>query len=82
MVETTTLSKEIVKAMRKSEFGTDDAHPESRDIASRSRGMRCKGPEKREWDGIYQTMHGGILATIADSVTCWAILTEIGAEDR
>ena len=27
-------------------------------------------------------MHGGILATIADSVTCWAILTEIGAEEQ
>ena len=30
----------------KSEFGADDAHPESLDIASISRGMRCKGPEK------------------------------------
>jgi len=36
-------------------------------------------PRENKWDGIYETFHGGILATIADSITCWAILTEIGA---
>ena len=34
------------------------------------------------WDGIFKTFHGGILATIADSITCWAILTEIGANSN
>tara|TARA_B100000900_G_C20601332_1_gene725749 strand:- start:6773 stop:7195 length:423 start_codon:yes stop_codon:yes gene_type:complete len=36
-------------------------------------------PRETEWDGIFQTFHGGILATIADSITCWAILTQIGS---
>ena len=35
-------------------------------------------PRDTMWDGIFQTFHGGILATIADSITCWAILTKIG----
>ena len=36
-------------------------------------------PRDTMWDGIFQTFHGGILATIADSITCWAILTKIGS---
>ena len=36
-------------------------------------------PRDAMWDGIFQTFHGGILATIADSITCWAILTKIGS---
>ena len=39
-------------------------------------------PREEKWDGIYKTMHGGILGTIADSVTCWAILTLIGADEQ
>jgi len=35
---------------------------------------------KDKWDGIYQTFHGGMLATIADTTTCWAILTLAGAD--
>ncbi|MDP6333300.1 MAG: PaaI family thioesterase [Candidatus Poseidoniaceae archaeon] len=37
-------------------------------------------PRHQQWDGIYETFHGGMLGTIADTVTCWSILTEIGAE--
>ncbi|MBT3440993.1 MAG: PaaI family thioesterase [Euryarchaeota archaeon] len=37
-------------------------------------------PRHTQWDGIYETFHGGMLGTIADTVTCWSILTEIGAE--
>ena len=39
-------------------------------------------PRDIMWDGIFQTFHGGILATIADSITCWAILTKIGSERK
>ena len=39
-------------------------------------------PREKKWDGIFETFHGGILATIADSITCWAILTEIGSESN
>ena len=37
-------------------------------------------PRHQRWDGIYETFHGGMLGTIADTVTCWSILTEIGAD--
>ena len=39
-------------------------------------------PRHQRWDGIYETFHGGMLGTIADTVTCWSILTEIGAEEN
>lgn len=39
-------------------------------------------PREKKWDGIFETFHGGLLATIADSITCWAILTEIGPESN
>ena len=39
-------------------------------------------PRAEKWDGIYKTFHGGMLATIADTVTCWAILTLAGAETK
>lgn len=43
---------------------------------------RCEAtvPRHTQWDGIYETFHGGMLGTIADTVTCWSILTEIGAD--
>jgi len=31
-------------------------------------------PRHKRWDGIYETFHGGMLGTIADTVTCWSIL--------
>ena len=37
-------------------------------------------PRHQRWDGIFETFHGGMLGTIADTVTCWSILTEIGAD--
>ena len=39
-------------------------------------------PRDIMWDDIFQTFHGGILATIADSITCWAILTKIGSDRK
>ncbi|MEL0213356.1 MAG: PaaI family thioesterase [Euryarchaeota archaeon] len=39
-------------------------------------------PRAKKWDGIFETFHGGLLGTIADTVTCWAILTVIGSEAK
>ncbi len=39
-------------------------------------------PRRRAWDGIYESFHGGLLMTVADSVACFAILTRTGAETR
>jgi uncharacterized protein (TIGR00369 family) len=36
----------------------------------------------RRFDGIFETLHGGILMTIADTTACWAILTVWGPRAR
>jgi uncharacterized protein (TIGR00369 family) len=37
-------------------------------------------PRRKEYDGIFETFHGGILMTIADSISAFAILTLTGAD--
>ena len=36
----------------------------------------------RQFDGIMESLHGGLLMTIADSTACWAILTLWGPRAR
>lgn len=36
-------------------------------------------PRKPELDGVFESFHGGILMTIADSISCFAILTMTAA---
>lgn len=42
----------------------------------------CKAVVKRDkkYDGIYESLHGGILMTIADSISAFAVLTRAGAD--
>lgn len=44
----------------------------------------CEGHVARrpEFDGIFDSFHGGMLMTVADTVACWAILTQAGADAR
>ncbi|MCG3117948.1 MAG: hypothetical protein ALAOOOJD_00073 [bacterium] len=37
-------------------------------------------PRHPNYDGVYDSFHGGILMTIADSVACFAIFTKTGPE--
>lgn len=37
-------------------------------------------PRHTSYDGVYDSFHGGILMTIADSVACFAIFTKTGPE--
>lgn len=39
-----------------------------------------KVPRQKKYDGVFESFHGGILMTIADSVACFAILTQTGVE--
>lgn len=32
-------------------------------------------PRQRQYDGVFESFHGGVLMTIADSIACFAILT-------
>ena len=37
-------------------------------------------PRQPMFDGVFESFHGGILMTIADSIACFAILTETPAD--
>jgi len=37
-------------------------------------------PRERKYDGIYGSLHGGLLMTIADSLACFAIMTRTGPD--
>ena len=39
-------------------------------------------PRQAAYDGIYETFHGGMMMTVADSLAAAAILTVCGAESR
>jgi uncharacterized protein (TIGR00369 family) len=39
-------------------------------------------PHDRRYDGIFESFHGGLLMTVADTTACWAILTRAGADAR
>ena len=39
-----------------------------------------KVPRQKIYDGVFESYHGGILMTIADSVACFAILTQTDVE--
>jgi len=38
-------------------------------------------PYLRAYDGIFESFHGGLLMTLADTVACIAILTRTGADE-
>jgi uncharacterized protein (TIGR00369 family) len=42
----------------------------------------CKAtvPYEKKYDGVFECFHGGLLMTIADSIACFAILTQTGPE--
>ncbi len=37
-------------------------------------------PRKLSYDGVFQSFHGGLLMTIADSTACFAIFTKTGPD--
>lgn len=39
-------------------------------------------PRKLIYDGVFESFHGGLLMTIADSTACFAILTRTGPDTR
>jgi uncharacterized protein (TIGR00369 family) len=41
---------------------------------------RAVVPHERCYDGVYESFHGGLLMTVADSVACFAIMTRTGPE--
>jgi uncharacterized protein (TIGR00369 family) len=39
-------------------------------------------PRKQKYDGVFESFHGGLLMTLADSTACFAILTRTGPDTR
>ena len=37
-------------------------------------------PRKRRYDGVFESFHGGLLMTVADSTACFAIFTKTGPD--
>jgi uncharacterized protein (TIGR00369 family) len=42
---------------------------------------RVSVPHDRKYDGIFESFHGGLLMTVADSVACFAIMTRLGWQE-
>jgi len=38
-------------------------------------------PHNKEFDGIYGSFHGGMLATVADTIACFAVMTYTGSDE-
>jgi len=41
-----------------------------------------RAPRSLKYDGVFESFHGGLLMTIADSTACFAILTRTGPDTR
>jgi uncharacterized protein (TIGR00369 family) len=41
-----------------------------------------KVPRKSGYDGVFESFHGGLLMTVADSTACFAIFTKTGPDVR
>ena len=37
---------------------------------------------QKQYDGIYESFHGGLLMTVADSISAFALLTQTGADAK
>ncbi|MBX2859984.1 MAG: PaaI family thioesterase [Vampirovibrio sp.] len=42
----------------------------------------CKGylPRRKGYDGIFESLHGGLLMSLADTMACFAVLTTTGPD--
>jgi uncharacterized protein (TIGR00369 family) len=41
-----------------------------------------RAPRSLKYDGVFESFHGGLLMTVADSTACFAILTRTGPDTR
>jgi uncharacterized protein (TIGR00369 family) len=42
---------------------------------------RASVPREARYDGVFESFHGGLLMTIADSIACFAIMTQTGPDE-
>jgi len=51
-----------------------------RDVVFDAGQCELRVPRQRMYDGVFESFHGGILMTIADSAACFAVLTTTPAD--
>lgn len=39
-------------------------------------------PHDKDYDGIFESFHGGLLMAVADMIACFAIMTQTGPDER
>ena len=44
--------------------------------------VKVKAPHDRRFDGVYDTFHGGLLMTVADTIACFLIIKRHGPDIR
>ncbi len=44
--------------------------------------FEARMPHDKDYDGIFESFHGGLLMAVADMVACFAIMTHTGPEER
>ena len=55
----------------------------SLEILSMAKGFcAVRAPRHQTYDGVFESYHGGLLMTVADSTACFAIFTETGPDIR
>lgn len=55
----------------------------SLEILSLAKGFcAVRVPRRKQYDGVFESFHGGLLMTVADSTACFAIFTETGPDVR
>ncbi|WP_373531288.1 PaaI family thioesterase [Vampirovibrio sp.] len=42
----------------------------------------AKMPRDKDFDGIFESFHGGLLMAVADTIACFAIMTHTGPDER
>ena len=51
-------------------------------IALEEGACETRAPRKLSYDGVFESFHGGLLMTLADSTACFAIFTKTGPDVR
>ena len=80
---TKTLSPELIAAIKDRVLKIPIVKTLSLQILSLSKGFcSLRVPRHRKYDGVFESFHGGLLMTVADSTSCFAIFTETGPKVR
>ncbi len=77
------LSAEIKAALLKRIYAIPIMETLQIEVLSLAEGYcETKIPRKPDYDGVFESFHGGLLMTIADTTACYAILTQTGPDTK